>query len=304
MCLPPRQAHDKHARVNPRSFQIESAALNSWPESSGRIAAIAERNSLCRPFPAKGITSNWQDAADAAIAALTGTPTPRRPRSRLAASPEGWQDKPAKLRQKDRERPDGPPAMATSRSRSLATRAMPASTVATVSSGVGKTSTDAAADDGRTLRMRLLDTSNPGSTVRADSAYRTKANEAFMEKHGIRSQVHHRKQRGAGLWRRKSAGATPIARRYAPALSMSSRPRRGRWLRASERLAARGPGRGSASPTSPAPSAGWSSSGADTAGHDGIDRQKEAAKTDLPAPPLGAQPWTRPRPPSPPPKPG
>ena len=46
------------------------------------------------------------------------------------------------------------------------------------------------------LRRGLLDRSNTGSTVWADSAYRSKANEAFMEKRGFRSQVHHRKPRG------------------------------------------------------------------------------------------------------------
>ena len=56
--------------------------------------------------------------------------------------------------------------------------------------------TDASRQDGRMLRRGLLDKTNTGSTVWADSAYRSKANEAFMEKHGFRSQVHHRKPRG------------------------------------------------------------------------------------------------------------
>ena len=46
------------------------------------------------------------------------------------------------------------------------------------------------------LRRGLLDRTNTGSTVWADSAYRSKANEAFMKKHGFRSRVHHRKPRG------------------------------------------------------------------------------------------------------------
>ena len=36
----------------------------------------------------------------------------------------------------------------------------------------------------------------PAPTVWADSAYRSRANEAFLEKHGFRSQVHHRKPKG------------------------------------------------------------------------------------------------------------
>jgi transposase, IS5 family len=56
--------------------------------------------------------------------------------------------------------------------------------------------TDASRHDGRMLRRGLLDGTNTGTTVWADSAYRSKANEAFMERHGFRSQVHHRKPKG------------------------------------------------------------------------------------------------------------
>src|SRR5699024_3716627 len=56
--------------------------------------------------------------------------------------------------------------------------------------------TDASRHDGRMLRRGLLDKTNTGTTVRADSACRSRANETFMEKHGFRSQVHHRKPRG------------------------------------------------------------------------------------------------------------
>lgn len=40
--------------------------------------------------------------------------------------------------------------------------------------------TDVAAHDGRMLRRGLLDTTNTGSGVWADSAYRSKKNEAFV----------------------------------------------------------------------------------------------------------------------------
>jgi transposase, IS5 family len=56
--------------------------------------------------------------------------------------------------------------------------------------------TDASRHDGRMLRRGLLDATNTGTTVWADSAYRSMANEAFMERHGFRSQVHHRKPKG------------------------------------------------------------------------------------------------------------
>jgi transposase, IS5 family len=56
--------------------------------------------------------------------------------------------------------------------------------------------TDASRHDGRMLRRGLLDGTNTGTTVWADSAYRSQANETFMERHGFRSQVHHRKPKG------------------------------------------------------------------------------------------------------------
>lgn len=59
--------------------------------------------------------------------------------------------------------------------------------------------TDASRHDGRMLRRGLLDTTNTASAVWADSAYRSQANEAFMDKHGFKSQVHRRKPRGRAM---------------------------------------------------------------------------------------------------------
>lgn len=55
---------------------------------------------------------------------------------------------------------------------------------------------DASRHDGRFLRRGLLDKKNTGSGVWADSAYRSKQNEAFMEAHGFASNVHRRKTAG------------------------------------------------------------------------------------------------------------
>ena len=120
--------------------------------------------------------------------------------------PEDWKDKPAKLRQKDRdarwtlvfgkarEREDGT---------SYADIAIPVfgyKSHASIDRRHGFIRrwevTDAAAHDGRMLRRGLLDKSNTGPSVWADSAYRSQANEAFLERHGFKSQVHHRKPRG------------------------------------------------------------------------------------------------------------
>ncbi len=56
--------------------------------------------------------------------------------------------------------------------------------------------TDAAAHDGRMLRRGLLDTTNTGSGVWADSAYRSKKNEAFVNRVGLVSQIHRRRRPG------------------------------------------------------------------------------------------------------------
>jgi IS5 family transposase len=53
--------------------------------------------------------------------------------------------------------------------------------------------TDAAASDGARLREGLLDKTNTASTVWADTAYRSKANEELMEKEGFVSKVHRKK---------------------------------------------------------------------------------------------------------------
>ena len=55
---------------------------------------------------------------------------------------------------------------------------------------------DAAAYEGARLREGLLDKTNTASGVWADTAYRSAANEAFMERNGFRSHVHRRKPKG------------------------------------------------------------------------------------------------------------
>ena len=53
--------------------------------------------------------------------------------------------------------------------------------------------TDAAAYEGARLRERLLDKTNTGSAVWADTAYRSKANAAFLEMNGFVSRIHCKK---------------------------------------------------------------------------------------------------------------
>ncbi len=53
-----------------------------------------------------------------------------------------------------------------------------------------------AAYEGARLREGLLDKTNTASSVWADTAYRSAANEAFMEKNGFVSRVHRKKPKG------------------------------------------------------------------------------------------------------------
>ncbi len=53
--------------------------------------------------------------------------------------------------------------------------------------------TDAAASDDARLREGLLDKTNTASTVWADTAYRSKANEDFMDKESFVSKIHRKK---------------------------------------------------------------------------------------------------------------
>jgi len=125
--------------------------------------------------------------------------------------PEAWRAKPAKLRQKLRqkdrdarwtvkfskakEHPDG--------TRPLVDIAIPAfgyQNHVSIDRGFGFirkwAATDAAAYEGARRREGLLDKNNTASGVWADTAYRSAANEAFLEKNGFVSHIHRKKPKG------------------------------------------------------------------------------------------------------------
>ena len=133
--------------------------------------------------------------------------------------PEEWRDKPAKLRQKDMDarwtvqfgkawmREDGKPQpdiaiptfgykAHTSIDRRYRFIRKWDVTDASRPPLVDCCTINCRAVDGRMLRRGLLDKTNTGSAVWADSAYRSKQNEQFMEKNGFTSNVHHRKPKG------------------------------------------------------------------------------------------------------------
>ena len=76
--------------------------------------------------------------------------------------------------------------------------------------------TDAARHDGRMLRRGLLDKDNTGSGVWADSAYRSKQNEAFLDRHGFTSHVHRRKPKGKPMPKHFKRGNNTKSKHRAP----------------------------------------------------------------------------------------
>ena len=144
--------------------------------------------------------------------------------------PEDWKARPAMLRQKDRDarwtvkftkakaKEDGwtPPC-------DLAIPVFGYQNHVSIDRGFGFirkwAATDAAAYEGARLREGLLDKTNTASSVWADTAYRSAANETFMEKNGFVSRVH----------RKKPTAPTPRSRKFARASSTSSPSRRIEW---------------------------------------------------------------------------
>lgn len=123
--------------------------------------------------------------------------------------PQAWKEKPAKLRQKDRDarwtvkyskakqKPDG--------SKHAIDIAIPAFGYKN-HVGIDRRhrlirrwkTTDASRYDGAQL-PELLDKANTASGVWADSAYRSKKNEAWIEKNGFVSNIHTKKPKGRAM---------------------------------------------------------------------------------------------------------
>lgn len=121
--------------------------------------------------------------------------------------PKGWKAKPARLRQKDRdarwnvtfpqakERPGGPKPPVD-----IAIPAFGYQNHIAINRRFGLIrrwqATDAASHEGARLREGLPDTSSTASGVWADTAYRSKANEAVMAANGFVSRVQREKPNG------------------------------------------------------------------------------------------------------------
>ena len=124
--------------------------------------------------------------------------------------PDDWKDKPAKLRQKDR---DARWTVKFTKAKPREDGSLPTVDLAipvfgyqnhiSIDCGFGFIrqwiATDAAAYEGRRLREGLLDKTNTASGVWADTAYRSAANEEFMGKNGFVSHVHRKKPKGRAM---------------------------------------------------------------------------------------------------------
>ena len=96
---------------------------------------------------------------------------------------------------------------ATSPFRPSATRTMPRSTAGTASSAAGPSPAPRPMTGRSSATCSIA--SNTGSTVWADTAYRSKKNEAWLEKNGYVSDIHHKKPKGRPMSERTVAGQWP-----------------------------------------------------------------------------------------------
>ena len=120
--------------------------------------------------------------------------------------PDAWKDRPAKLRQKDR---DARWTVKFSKAKVAEEGKAQQRDIAIPAFGYkdhtaidrrhgfirGWNVTSASAYDGAQLH-NVLDKTNTASTVWADTAYRSKKNEAWLAKNGFVSDIHHKKPKG------------------------------------------------------------------------------------------------------------
>ena len=144
-------------------------------------------------------------------ATLVAAPKQRNTEAEKAAIkagevPEEWKNKPARLRQKDRDarwtvkfskakpKEDGEPQI------DIAIPTFGYKSHISIDRKHGiirrQKASDAAAHDGARLREGLIDPANTASDVWADTAYRSAANEAYLQKVGKKSRIHRKKPKG------------------------------------------------------------------------------------------------------------
>jgi len=173
---------------------------------AGAVEALFQR--FDQALRAEGFLAMGGQIVDATIVAAPKQRNTLEEKEALRAGriPKGWKDKPAKLRQKDRDarwtvkytkakpREDGSlPAV------DLAVPAFGYKNHVSIDRGFGFirkwTASDAAAHDGARLEA-VLDPSNTASEVWADTAYRSAKNEEMLARRGFVSRLHRKKPKG------------------------------------------------------------------------------------------------------------
>jgi len=173
---------------------------------AGAVEALFRR--FDQALRAEGFLAMGGQIVDAAIVAAPKQRNTLEEKAVLKAGriPMGWKDKPAKLRQKDR---DARWTVKYTKAKPLADGSMPAVDLAVPAFGYknhvsidrgfgfirGWTASDAAAHDGARLEA-VLDVTNTASDVWADTAYRSAKNEAMLAARGFVSRLHRKKPKG------------------------------------------------------------------------------------------------------------
>ena len=144
-------------------------------------------------------------------ATLVAAPKQRNTEAEKAAIkagniPDDWKDKPSKLRQKDRDArwtvkfSKAKPSEDGDARIDIAIPVFGYKNHISIDRRHGvirrHKASDAAAHDGARLREGLVDPANTASDVWADTAYRSQANEEYLERHGRKSRIHHKKPKG------------------------------------------------------------------------------------------------------------
>jgi transposase, IS5 family len=204
---------------------------------AGAIGPLFERfDATLRQGGYIAMSGQIVDASLVAAPRQRNTDGEEKPAIKEGRVPDDWKAKPAKLRQKDR---DARWTVKFTKAKPKKDGAMPAVDLAIPAFGYQNhipidrgfgfirkwSATDAAAYKGRRLREDLLDKSNTGSGVWADTAYRSSATNAeFMRKNGFVSHIHRKKPKGRAM--SETTRRPTRNRKSARALSMSSPSKR------------------------------------------------------------------------------
>jgi transposase, IS5 family len=172
---------------------------------SGYLAPLGGASLACRAMMGGQIV----DATIVSAPRQHNTDEERRA-IRAGEIPQEWQNKPAKLAQKDRDarwtvkyskakKPVDTPSSTAAKQHDIAIPLFGFKSHASIEQRYGFirgwTATSASAHDGAQLR-NVVQKDNTASTVWADTAYRSKSNEQWMEGNGLTSDIHQKKPKG------------------------------------------------------------------------------------------------------------